>query len=221
MLNNRHTLEHVINKNFDKEHFSGICVQEFYETTLLNDLLDYYHQFSIIAEPLVEFFEYRKVFPFHILTNNRQKYSKFPDNFKPFETIIHKLYRHIESFIENFNYKCLDSVDQDLVDMFLKTMFLEYIEYIVCYSETIHHIHNVRLTLRQFDRIVNRFNKNFNFRVSFERNLSDGTYEVIKFNHTLNIKAGLYDFPLRIIYRDDDNKNRYIKFLKDDFIELL
>lgn len=218
MLNNRHTLDHVINKNFDKEHFSGICVQEFYETTLLNELLDYYHSFGIIAEPLVEFSEYKKIFPFHVI---QQNHFKFPTNFKPLEAIIHKLYRHIESFIENFNYKYLDSVDQDLVDMFLKTMFLEYIEHIICYNETILHIHNVRLTLQQFDKIVNRFNRNFQFRVNFERNLSNGTYEVITFNHTFDIKGSLYDFPLRLIYRDDDNKNRYIKFLKDDFIELL
>ena len=154
MINTKHTLNHVVNKNFDKEHFSGVRVHEFYETTLLNELLEYHNQFNTIAKPLVKFFDNRKIFPLHIITGACQNYSKFPTNFKPFEEIIHSLYKHIELFIEKFDYTELSLVNRDLTDMFLKTMFLEYIDYITCYNETVLHICNVRLIIQKFYQIV-------------------------------------------------------------------
>ena len=87
MINTKHTLNHVVNKNFDKEHFSGVRVHEFYETTLLNELLEYHNQFNTIAKPLVKFFDNRKIFPLHIITGTSSYFIGIKFIFKLFNEI--------------------------------------------------------------------------------------------------------------------------------------
>ena len=213
MISNEHTLNQIINKKFDKEHFSGVCVSDFYRSTILNELQLNYKDFESIKGSLRHFFELKQLYPFHILTGNYQNHGTIPKTYEPYENKIKQMYKHLVSFVEKYEYGTNPN-NNDLIEMFFQEMFFEYIDSINKFNQTIEHITRLKHILGVFKALITMLNNNMDKNEDLRQEVESDVFEIEYYSYTQLRNFGnltIYDFPLRLVIRTQEYRNAILK----------
>lgn len=214
MITRRHTLNTIVSRTFNKEFLSGVNISDLYKTTIISDLLNYHDKFQKLRRPLLKFFEWQYVFPYHYFTKGMQNLEIFPLKYEPYVEIIQDMYEFLEVFSYKFKIKKLSEMDIKLFDMFFQDMYISYINDIEELSKTIDHFLKLKPTIEFFKTLINSFKNNTTFNQFIEEQMQNKNI-VIEYSSNaipLNSKDITFlDFPMRVIHNEFKYRNAILK----------
>lgn len=214
MITKHHTLSTILSQTFNKEFLSDIKVSEFYQSTMISQLLNFHKEFQIIRKPLLKFFEWQHILPYHYFTGGIQNLGRLPSKYEPFIQIVHKMYNFLELFIYKFDPKELSETNVNLFDMFFQDMYVSYVNDINELVNTINHFVRFKSVIDFFSKLVNAFKYNPDFNQFIDGQIEKGKI-IIEHNFQPGSASSrtieFLDFPMRLIHKEPEYRNAVLK----------
>lgn len=214
MITKHHTLSTILSQTFDKEFLSDIKVSEFYQSTMISQLLNFHKEFQIIRKPLLKFFEWQHILPYHYFTGGIQNLGQLPSKYEPFIQIVHEMYSFLELFLYKFDPEELSETNMNLFDIFFQDMYISYVNDIDELVNTINHLIILKSVIDFFSKLVDAFKYNQDFNQFIDEQIEEGKI-VIEYNSQPGSagskKIEFLDFPMRLIHKEPEYRNVVLK----------
>lgn len=214
MITKRHTLNAILSQTFNKEFLSGVNVSEFYQTSIIIQLLNFHREFQTMRKPLLKFFKWQDVIPYQYFTGGVQNLGTLPTKYDSFIEIIHNMYCFLELFLYKFDIKNLSETNIKLFDMFFKDMYISYVSDIDELVKTIKCVVRLQSVIKLFDKMINAFKYNEAFNSFIDEQIDNKKIEIEYFSNITHLdvkKLSFLDFPMKLIHRESEYKNAVLK----------